>query len=136
MSIDRLKSQIPQDIEDEKAMQEIIDSKSNNKLFAERVFKGDIPDIKTPEQELEWQNIVNERELKIKKRVLGEEKVLEQDIEKMEKEKIELETELESIPGTLEVTPDEKKIEVIDNIKCELCGAKTKRHKKDCPTLK
>ena len=144
MNLDRLRSQIPQDQDDEKLLQEIVDSKFKVNTLHSRVFRSDVPDIKTPEEEAEWQKVIDEREAKIRKQAFGETVVLEQDIKKMEEEKEKLEAEI--APEAQKLPSDEIKTEVAtetateatetdSDVKCELCGSRGYRHKLGCPTL-
>ena len=148
MNLDRLRSQIPQDQDDEKLLQEIVDSKFKVNTLHSRVFRSDVPDIKTPEEEAEWQKVIDEREAKIRKQAFGETVVLEQDIKKMEeeKEKLEAEIEAEIAPEAQKVSSEEIKpeeatetateaTETDSAVKCELCGSRGYRHKLGCPTL-
>ena len=133
MSLDMLHSQIPYDKDDENALQEILDARFRPNIIQDRVYRGDVPDIRTKEEEEKWQKIIDERTDKIKAVAIGEENVIKQNIAKMEEEKAKLAEELkiETIQGVAEVEPVKEK-----KVYCDLCGSKSPAfHKKGCPTL-
>lgn len=128
MSIDQLHSQIPYDGDDEKILQEILDARVKPVPMTDKVFRDDVPDIKTKEEEEKWQKIIDERADKIKEQAFGKEVVLEDNIKKLEEEKAKIEAE---------TPPTEPVVETVSEKKpwCELCGSMGVRHKKGCPTL-
>lgn len=148
MDLDHLRALPVQDMEDEKLLQEIIDSKMINRPLEQKAYNLDAMSavIETPEQEAEWQKIIDERNAEIRKRTFGEEVVLNEQIEKIEEQQLVIEEELkeevkENIEnltvGNGDVILDDEGLH-IDNkssVKCELCGTKGFRHKKGCPTL-
>lgn len=133
MTLDRLRSQIPYDQEDEKLMQEAVNSKVRFIPEQSRAYRNDIPDIKTPEEEAKYQAIIDERELKIRQAKFGEEVVLEEQIEKLEEEKIKIEEELKVEGELVKTEIPESQESPISDVKCEICQSKGFRHKKGCP---
>jgi hypothetical protein len=61
MSLAQLKLIDVQEQDEEKLLQEIISAKELLNPPLEKVFRGDIPDITTPEQEVKYQEVINKR---------------------------------------------------------------------------
>ena len=61
MSLGQLRTLDVQDTDEEALLQEVISAKVTAVPPVAKVFRGDIPDIKTPEDEAKYQAIVNER---------------------------------------------------------------------------
>lgn len=54
--------------EEEEIVQDLIDQKIEDKDGPENIYRGDVPDIQTPEQEAEWQKKIDSRTARAKKR--------------------------------------------------------------------
>lgn len=48
--------------EEEHRVQAVLNKKLQNTAVEQQVYRGDIPDIKTKEDELKWQKVIDERE--------------------------------------------------------------------------
>ena len=94
MNLDQLHALVPMDIEDEMAVQEIIDARFKPKAPIQKVFRDDVPDIKTVEEEAEWQKIIDQRAKDIADRSLSEEEKIEVKIADLEEEKAKIEAEI------------------------------------------
>ncbi len=130
MSLDMLHSQIPYDKDDENLLQEIIDTRFKPNIIQDRVYRGDVPDIRTKDEEEKWQKIIDERTDKIKAVAIGEENIIKQNIVKMEEAKSKLEEELKTTENIEEPIKEKK-------IFCEECGSKSPSfHKKGCSKKK
>jgi hypothetical protein len=68
MSLERLRLVDVHDKEEELLLQEIVNSKLSVLPPQGEAFRGDVPDIKTPEQEAEWQAKIDQRNTEIKDR--------------------------------------------------------------------
>jgi hypothetical protein len=122
--------------DEEELIQEILNAKLAVSPLEQPVYVGDIPDIKTPEEEAKWQKIVDERT------AAKRPTIFQQTVENIESEEVvNIDNQLtpENSPEVIQETPvqvEEEEIEMEGlTVKCLLCGAKTKRHKKECPTL-
>lgn len=62
MTIKQLKSLDIQNAQEEGAVQAVLDTKLQDAPIEHQVFRGDIPDIKTKEDEEKWQKIIDDRE--------------------------------------------------------------------------
>jgi hypothetical protein len=136
MSISRLRGIDIAEKDEELLVQEII----NRKTAAlppdpEKIKSNDVPDISTPEEEEKWQKILDERRAAVKARSIVNVDALPED------EGITNQPSQESVPENAQVTAtDASAITSVPledtGIKCEVCGSKSSRHKKDCPEAK
>ena len=115
MSLDMLHSQIPYDKDDENLLQEIIDTRFKPNIIQDRVYRGDVPDIRTKDEEEKWQKIIDERTDKIKAVAIGEENIIKQNIVKMEEAKSKLEEELKTTENIEEPIKEKKILSCIKN---------------------
>jgi hypothetical protein len=131
MSLERLRLVDVHDKEEELLLQEIVNSKLSVLPPQGEAFRGDVPDINTPEQEAEWQAKINERNDKIKERYTPTASLdstagaVNADIPSVTNER-EPSTELPilgEVPGPV---AEVKKF-------CDSCDSKGGIHKKGCP---
>jgi hypothetical protein len=115
MSLDRLRLVEIKEKDEEDLVQEIINSKTVATPSVQKVYRGDVPEIKTPEQEKVWQEKINEREAKIK----------EQEVVVLPEAPVAPEAPEEAIEEIDLNTPNEDRF-------CQFCNSKGKRHKKEC----
>ena len=119
MPLSHLRNVRIETVDQEKVVQEIVNLRMATQPPLGQIYRGDIPfKITTVEEEKKWQKIIDQRtqELKDKysKAGMTEEELVQQELNKLEAQKIELEK------------PIEKAI-------CLFCDTKSKmRHKKVC----
>lgn len=64
MSIQRLRLLDIVEKDEEALVQEVLNSKIADAPMTDDIFRGDIPDIRTPEEEAKWQKIIDARKAK------------------------------------------------------------------------
>ena len=135
-------------IEDEKLLQEILDSKLQNMPVHDEALPLIIPDIRNGEDEAKWQAVVDGRVEKIRSASVDQSIAREEaELEALQKQIEAEEPIMGSIPldasyiGGVEFgmgTPytDEalkEASQVVKSAFCDACTSKGKVHKKDCP---
>lgn len=65
--------------EQEMLVQEIVNIKLATLPIQQPIFRNDVPDIQTPQEEARWQEIMNRRERKIRGEDVGQEPPIEQE---------------------------------------------------------
>jgi hypothetical protein len=131
MSLDRLRLVDVVDKDEELLIQEIVDAKTSKIPAMQEVYIGDVPDIKTPEQEKEWQAVLDKRAAKIKARGVSTAKP----VQVKEPEKV---TVAPAPVVPLEAKePEPKQVVkptvVVEKKFCDKCDSKGNFHKKGCP---
>jgi hypothetical protein len=124
MSLGRLRLVDVHDKEEEDMLQEIINSKLVNLPPQGEAFRGDVPDIKTPEQEAEWQAKIDERNAKIKGAYVPTASLTPTSLT------VEVEGSGELLPSG-EIISDP--IKEVGKKFCDKCDSKGGIHKKGCP---
>ncbi len=127
MSLERLRLVDVYEKDEEELVQEIINSKVELMPLSGDVYRGDVPDIKTPEEEAEWQKKIDERAQAKRPTPVTLSLSDEETVEKDEEESTS--TNLIEEP----IVAGSKKTETRF---CDFCDSKGVRHKKDCPTKK
>ena len=136
MSLERLRLVDVHDKEEELLLQEIVNSKLAVLPPQGEANRSDVPDIKTPEQEAEWQAKIDERNAAIKNRYApapdstagapnSDVPIITADALKPAQTFAELPV-LGEVPGDATVA---KRF-------CDQCDSKGVRHKKECPLFK
>ena len=127
MSIERLRLIDIKEKDEEDMVQEIINTKVAASPPVGDVFRGDVPDIKTPEEEAQWQKVLDEREAAAIPAPVhlpgSEHEMLEQGDDTPPDDYV-------PDQSTTQTPPEAKKTF------CDFCDSKGVRHKKECPTLK
>lgn len=103
-----------QDKDEEELVQEVVNIKRIDEPAEGIIYRNDVPDIRTKEEEEKWQKIIDERTRKAKG--------------------ITAAAFVE--PAKTEQVPDNALPDVQPTRFCEFCDSKGGRHKKNCPTLK
>ena len=162
MSLSRLRLVDISNKEEELAVQRAVDAIVADSPGSGDIYRGDVPDIKTPEEEARWQKIIDERVERSKPRqVLSkddddeEETPADEDEEELPVDATPLETTGEEVDYVLKMEDIERNPtleqqgyqagdtiklpkEVVDEVTpkrfCEQCDSKGRFHKKDCPT--
>ena len=131
MSAERLRLVDVADRDEELLVQEILDSKLSVVPATSKVYTGDVPDIKTPEQEKEWQAKLDERAAKIRERraIQPKEATVAPELapEPLELPTVAPDTQEEPKNDTPIIDPDKPKRF------CDLCDSRGGIHKKGCP---
>jgi len=128
LPIHRLRNLDISTIEEEKMVQEVVNLRVRTAPVKEQIFRRDIPDIKTKEEEEKWQAIVDQRydELKDKRTADTDENIGDPFSEPIG----DPVPQLDAI-GTLPEAP----VAVLKTF-CDSCDSKGVRHKKICPKAK
>jgi hypothetical protein len=126
MSLERLRLVDVHDKEEELLLQEIVNSKLAVLPPQGEVNRSDVPDIKTPEQEAEWQAKIDERNAAIKNRYAP----APDSTSGAPNSDIPSTTAVLPVLG--EVPGDATKVKRF----CDQCDSKGVRHKKECPLFK
>lgn len=127
MPLNRLRLVDVHDKEEEDLLQEIINSKLVNLPPQGEAFRGDVPDIKTPKQEAEWQAKIDERNAEIKGRYVPTATV---DSAIAPTNTVEIEGSGEVLPNGEIISEPTKEV---GKKFCEFCDSKGGIHKKGCP---
>ena len=119
MTMETLRNLDVQTQDEEKLLQEVIDIKYKNSIIIEEIKIDDVPDIKTPEEETKWQEILDGRRKEARKRMglVDESTIVVKDLKEEE-----LVREIKKI--------DEQILELKPF--CQYCNSKGVRHKKEC----
>lgn len=145
MSLARLRLIDIQERDEEEMLQFIINQKSEGKETTANVFRGDIPDIKTPEDEKKWQEVLDKRASKGEVQMVEETKDVSTNLGEVQADSGTMMPSI-SIPSqimgggftgteiTTTPTPSNESVTLTARL-CEFCDTKGMRHKKDCPTL-
>ena len=123
MDLNKLRNVDIRSDEEERIVQEIVDSKVSRQVIAHPTNLI-VPDIKTKEEEIYWQAKIDAEKEKVKNRglvAISEEAI----------EEVVLDTPIED-PNPFHHI--EEKVETKTGKEC--CGSLGFRHKKNCPTLK
>lgn len=153
MSIKQLRLIDIKEHDEELSVQEVLDAKVAVAAPAKPVYRGDVPDIKTKEEEEHWQGVIDARTAKIKglAEPVVEETPKDLDVtlpvleptEPVPPTEAPVQSEPEPTPPVVEEAPKEpepvQEPEIVEpTVKkfCEFCDSKGGRHKKECPTLK
>lgn len=113
--------------EEEALLQAVVNKKVMTSPLEEDVSRRGIPDIKTPEEEARWQGEVDRRVSELKAKHISASPTQEPAVEPHQEQKIdtgEVEHE-EHVETTAKTGPR--------SVQCQVCGAKTAKHKKTCP---
>lgn len=119
-----------QDTDEERLVQDILNEKFRSLPLDQDVYTGDVPDIKTKEEEEYWQKILDDR--RQKKILASQGPDADFPLDNEDPVPTEVAPETPSEPGV-----QEDPIKEPESVKkfCEFCDAKGPiSHKKDCPT--
>jgi hypothetical protein len=119
MSITSLRNLDIQDQQEEALLQEVLNEKVRTSVIIEDIKTSDVPEIQTPEQEAEWQSILDQRrkEARVRMGIVDESTVVVEKTAEVKEEISEIEKEIEELKGERF---------------CTYCTSKGKVHKKDC----
>lgn len=150
MTLERLRLVDIADKEEELLVQEIINDKVRVAPPTGDIYRGDVPDIKTPEEEAKWQKEMDARaEATIPSQVdlpqqgevhvpTDEEREEQEDSEDDEEEEEAQEEDPPTIPDNNpnDLPPPNDPPVTAKKKFCDFCDSKGGSHKKECPTRK